>query len=416
MCISLIVTDGDFLTPSFILESVYLVATLVMVVTWDVHYEWVSVGIIAIGLVAFQVVEILFCFDKSSIPRIVENNISSFVVIVIIVIQIITIILYISEIRRIGGKGLYESIKAVRRQNMYATSLEMSKYINVFVSRLMKLNYAAGYVNLYFLVDKIGKKKRDYQSVLLFISVFVYLIQAVLSGGRMQFLRMGLAFIIYILVVYRYQHNNSKSISVAKIVKVAFFLMIVLILFYETRVLVGRTNQVSYSFWEIFSTYFAGGLYLFNEYLKKPIINQGTAVGTLTFKDLFNLLYKYGFREKRIVPQLEFRRIGEIYTNTYTAFRYYYQDYKACGVIVLQMIFSAVYNCIYKSIKQKMCKILIPIYGFMFFGLVMHVVSDQFFSILSFGYIETIMHMLLILFLETKVRVTYKANYLKMCS
>ena len=142
---------------------------------------------------------------------------------------------------------------------------------------------------------------------------------------------------------------------------------------------------------------------MFNTYLEYPIRNSGNLIGSRTFLDFFNQLYKFGFLSQRVVPQLEFRQIGNSLTNTYTAFRYYYQDFGIKGIIIMQIIYSHIFNTIYLQIKRNCVKWIIPIYSFLFFSLVMHVIADQFFSILSIGFIETIVEIFIIYWIESHI-------------
>ncbi|MCM1126510.1 MAG: oligosaccharide repeat unit polymerase [Lachnospiraceae bacterium] len=410
--ISYYISGNDLLSPSVILEVCYLVSVAVMLMSWEVKYNWNTVGIILLGLVSFQFTEALFYMQRSKNrkQKMAVIDVSKAVLFLVIIIQIIVVILYAREIMRIGRAGLLESMKIVRRQNMYSASLETSQYIKFYISRIMKFNYAAAYVNLYiFLNNSMLTGKIRGNEIYLF-SIIIYIMQAFLSGGRQQFLRISLAAIIIVLLNDRRRSDWKSKISIKIMVKLMLFLIIIIIAFYSIRVIIGRTSQVNDTLWDMFSVYFSGGLLGFNTYMENPIRNTGNLIGSQTFKDLFNLLYKFDFFSTRIIPQLEFRKVGNQLTNTYTAFRYYYQDFGIQGIVIMQVIFSFIFNEVYLRIKKHGDSRMIPIYSFLFFALVMHVILDQFFSILSIGFIETIIEIFILYWIESHIAVRIRTR------
>ena len=401
--------DGDYLMPSVVLNTSYILSLLVLLLSpLELSFHWNTVVTILVGLFSFQFAELVLFKRRKGLncSRSYEKKcISYFTIVIVIFIQILTIVFYIQDIKRIGQSGLWESVKNMRRMNMYSASLGSSDYVRFYVSRLMKINFAAGYVNSFLFIRDITCKKRNRFTLFYLISVCFYLIQAILSGGRAQALRLFFAVFITVLLTYRMEYGWRSRLRFSTVIKVMVGIIVAGAAFYGSRVFFGRINQVNLSFASVLTSYYSGGIYLFNEYMQHPIRNTGSMVGAQTFKDFYNLLYKYGLRSYRIIPQLEFRNMGDTVNNTYTAFRYYYQDFGIKGVVVLQAVLSLIYNFIYSRVKHGGKEYAIVVYSFIFYALIMHCISDQFFSILSFGYVETIMWILIIWCFETSIAV-----------
>ena len=58
--ISYQISGQDILSPSIILNFCYLVAAVTMLISWEVSYEWYTVGIILLGLCSFEFMEAFF--------------------------------------------------------------------------------------------------------------------------------------------------------------------------------------------------------------------------------------------------------------------------------------------------------------------------------------------------------------------
>ena len=407
-------SKGDLLMPSVVLNSAYILSLLVLVFSpFDFTLHWNTVGIMLLGLVSFQAVELLF-FSRKELTNIKKTRnecISFFNISFVIVIQIITLFLLIQDIKRIGQSSLWNSVKSMRSLHMYSASLGSSEYVSFYVSRLMKVNFAAGYVNLFFLIRDITCRERNKYTALYFVSVCMYFFQAILSGGRSQALRLFFAAFIDVLITYRMKYGWKTKLRFTTLVKVMIGIFVAGAAFYGSRLFFGRSNQANLSFASIFASYYSGGVFLFDAYMQHPFKNTGSLVGTQTFKDFFNLLYKYGFRQARVIPQLEFRNMGNTINNTYTAFRYYYQDFGIKGVVLLQMLLSFIYNMLYLRIKKHGSECFVVVYSFVFFALVMHCIVDQFFSIISFGYVETIGWIIMLWIFETRVVIHVKSAF-----
>jgi oligosaccharide repeat unit polymerase len=139
--------------------------------------------------------------------------------------------------------------------------------------------------------------------------------------------------------------------------------------------------------------YYLGGVTGLNDYLASPHMLD---MGENTFRTVMVVLNK--FDEHIIAPPLvkEFRSVP-LWTNVYSVFRPYYQDFGWAGVIISQTIFGFVHSLTYYRALQNRA-IWIYCYGLLLYPLVMQFFQDQYFSLLS-TWVKGVVLILIIIFI-----------------
>ena len=406
--ISYIINRGDIMAPSILLCLGYIISVLSAIYNidnWNIKLHLNTYCVIILGILAFAFTEwIVKLADmknknitKLSLTKNKEIQIKTYKIILVIIFDIVILLLYFKEVYRIsllGGNtgGIANMMTAYRNITSYSTTLIEGQGLNGIVSFLTKGVYVSAYVFLFvFINNVIYAKQKISKNIKYLIPIILYIIQTFLSGARIYFMYIATAIIIlsYILNKRRDGWNSNVNFKYIKIGVIG--LLSVLVIFFFSRGLVGRTAKTDIM--EYITNYAGGSIQLFNEYMQNKPIGDGH-FGSETFIGIQKILYKFGVSDYVRIPHLEFRTLGNSSSgNVYTGFRRNYQDFGLGGMIVCQVILSFIFNLFYIKIRNQKKynssqNYYVIVYSIIISAVLFHSIADIFYmEILSMGYL-----------------------------
>lgn len=396
ICISYVFSNKNLMSPSLLLSFGYLVAIIscsMNIEKWNVDIHLNTCMIILLGIFSFFIGEFISVHILNK-KKIEINNInlkcievSNLKIIIMIIINIVIALLLLSEIIRISG-GFSGDFNEM--MNKYKTSISYGdEVIKSYVVQLIKVAKGIGFVFLYIFFNNIFYDKSIKVNIKYLFPVFTYLIITFLKGGRLNMI--GLVVASLFLYYYNWCKSTKwkKSISFKFIKILCITFIIFIIVFYQTKNIVGRMSKKNV--FDYITEYLGGSIQLLDEYLNDNVKLEGKFE---TFPGVIQSINKLGFSNIEVRKSLEFRHIidGAYLGNIYTGLRRYYNDFGYLGVIGLQIGYAILFNNIFIKIKRNNKITYANIYRTIFysynlFAILTQAMEDHFFIDLSAGYL-----------------------------
>lgn len=378
---------------------------------WGINLSESTVFLIISGIISFILPSIFTKKPKKCEKKPIENSeiyVSKNILKFFLFIQFIFLILFIIWMKNYFGSlsNIFNSnlMTEFRFEKSFNQAIEFPWYINQGIKFSKAFVYVITFIYINNSVVNRLKKQKNKHKILLNLSIIMYALQTILTGGRSELI----LYIIFVssLYFFIYNHYNKKSGTKigANSLKILFIIALVLYAFSASRTLVGRTSEddpVSY-----ISKYFGGSIQLFDDYIKNPA-PKSQIFGKETFYSVNKFLGQLKIINADYTIHLEFRNPNGVgLGNVYTAFRRMYQDFGLFGIITLNLIHGTIMALWYKKIYSSP-KITFSLQLILYFILLHTVVlmpfSDFFFSTaLSINYVNTIIYMLIIIFILKK--------------
>lgn len=427
--------EQDIFSPSVIICSTILLCilcALLNVKSWDINYHFNTYVVMITGIVSFILPSIcVFLFYKRKISYAKniykENNytnnlieIQNWKTFIIILFNIIVFAWYFKEIYRISllagnTEGIAGMMSAFRMGNSYGT-VSSEQTIPTILNQCIKFNRIFAYIYLYAYINNIIIHKNYKKNIMYIFPIIGFAAQTILGSDRIYLILLVCAgLVMAYLLLYKYNKFN-KNIS-NKFIKICIkSLLIVFVIFFSLRNIIGHQSTESDSAINYITKYVGGSVQLFDLYMQNPI-EKSQLWGKETFSSVYLLISKFDIVEpyKR---HLEFRESnGIIIGNVYGAFRKYYQDFGILGVIILQIISAYFFNTFYYYIKyntKKNSGFKLLLYAFIVHGLFYIPIDDLIFSgLISMNYLTLIIYLRIWYWILIEKKVIFKNSYQK---
>lgn len=409
LCLNIVVFSNDLLSPSVVVCGVFLLSSLCSwynVQYWKFNLQKETYTTIICGLTLFSIISLitsLICnkfMKKDSVLDCYKLNkivISNFKLYILIIAVFFLSLWYAVEIFRIAIRyGYVSSISDMtsiyRRVSSYGV-LSVEDSINFICKQLYKFVPAIAHIFVYIFINNTivsGKIKGQLRYLL---PCILYILFSLLSGGRMQVLRLFSAalFMYYIL----YMKNNGNHLGkIRTSIKFLFIALIGLIVFciffFLVKELVGRKSDKDLLY---YITFYAGGsIPLLDSFLKDPP-PPSNIWGKETFFAINSFIGRYfNIKELQYIVHHEFRSAptGVNMGNVYTVFRRLIYDFGYGGMMFGYSLCSIIYTVAYKKIKHRHIKSKIDLgilyYCYISFGLTMQFYEESFYvNVISVG-------------------------------
>ena len=368
---------------------------------WGVDFKAITGLYIILAVLVFAIGEelvrhirlrgIFEIVDHSDPQWINTMNVAFFL---LLLIQLIGLVLLFREVISISG-GITSSFAKMMfsfKNNQLTTNEDFSGIVNITT----KVTSGISFVYLYIFLNNWYCKKRGIVDKRLgnwfnIIPASFGLVQSVLKGNRLLIL----SFPVFILVAYylisnRYNYKETK-IRIKTIIRVIIVFILVMVVFYNIRELVGR--QSDSDFMTYISAYTGSSIVNFNNYLQDEPVSHWTKFYEFV-PGLINSLYKIGLSPNTASKVLEFRTftISGNVSNVYSGLRRMYSVWGGFGIIIFQLIYSLLFSGLYKDLKfnqntNSLFGLKLIIYCKMVYCLALQSIEDQFFiTDISIGY------------------------------
>ena len=416
------IKEKDILCPDSIICLSYIVATLSAVYNysvWEYDIHSKTVMIISTGILAFIVTS---CFislfkrkkSKIEIPELNEIIVNKNIMFLLNLASIVIFLLYgYFFIKGIGGFSGLANIEIAMRKYRYQLLHTDVDYIPTIINLLSKYCRALAFVSGYILINNAiyyKKNKIRIRSVLQFLlPILIFIPFPLMTGSRFDLI----SYLIFMVMVWYIitKKNNMLRINIMNFIKFFLILVLILLVFSETRTIIGRDNNsdtISYA-----TSYFGGSIIDFDMYLQDDKSND-EYIGQELFSSLRKFLVQIHLIDEvsknESLGMFRYSPNGTIIGNVYTAFRKMYNDFGIFGVIFFQIIMSCVFNyyyyyCLIKR-NNKYIDTSIIIYSCLYFCLAFHSYSEFFYStVISFNYVALFLFIILIVKFMSKVKI-----------
>ncbi|UYT84618.1 O-antigen polymerase [Priestia megaterium] len=389
---------------------------------WDINLHALTILVILLGLFAFGVGEIttrrMFGKYNKNKSASAKTKISllqpsmpiefkkSFLVFLNIFMLFITY-MYYRQVLKIAQSVGYTAgsdipmLKFFRAATLSQNNMDFQG--SFIVTQGVILSYGFTYIILYVLIFNIlffGFKK---SYVYYFTPIILFLVQAVLTGGRTQFLYLIAASFIISSILFNIKHGWNKRKNAVLIKKFLIIASLVLIAFYCLGTLTGKTE--TFSFYDTISIYVGSSIVAFDIFLNKGIASgTGLLFGQNTLFGIYDILERFGLGNYHMIKEAAFVNIGPYETNIYTSYMRYILDFSIFGLLMMQFFIGSLFSFIYMVIKTKnKMGFLVIMYAIIFQVIIESPIEERLFmNIFSIGYIIRLTLIYLIFFIMVK--------------
>lgn len=388
--ISYMIFEGDMLAPAFIVCAMYTFSVgcaLINKTAWKLDdFSMMTFGVLVSGALVFIAINI-FCrmifapkaLNRQSIERIdIRKGVTDFIIIfdaIFLVAWVYNVYLISSHYGATGTLGVMMSV--YRAQTSYSSEASMPGVL----SQLLKIVTACAYIYLFaFINNAIIDSWKKYKEYL--VPIILYLIVSLFSSNRLNMLYVVAAAVTYYFLLKKYQLGKPKR-SLKLICRIIGAFLLILLVFYGVRLLVGRLTSEDAGLIEYITKYAGGSIKLLDLYFNNPV--KSKIWGKETFPSLIGNLKGFGLMDfDDYIVHKEFRRVnGMNIGNIYTAYRSWYADFGMTGIITLNIGFASFYNIYYYVLMRKnniAHRQLIIMYGYLVPALFLHSIDDYFYK------------------------------------
>lgn len=405
--------NKDILSPSVVYTFSMigcLLCAIIGLLNWNnvSSLKLTTILIITLSVVFFSIGEFivrkLFKIDDTKFKSKKISQIDWWKIIFQIVFIVITIILMYFEVKRIAkiagytDGGIFTMINYFRNLSILYTTelLDKGQGINLIVSQMRKICEVMCYVNIYFLMNNIFfqniKNKKNLGYLLI---VFLNILLALLTGGRMQIVIYIIAAVFILLVLLQSKYNYVEIIKKHS-KKIAFLVVFIIIGFYVMLPLTGRKNNVDIV--SYMSFYLGASIPSLDIYLDNP--TEPETFGEETLRGFQMVLYKIGIN-KKISPistqwiNFNVDDTNIMSSNIFTSGKRYYHDFGFIGIIICQFIFGFSMSLIYYMMKRKSSVILLIFLSMFFYMIIDQIRDDLFYS--NFVHINSVFYFIVLI-------------------
>jgi oligosaccharide repeat unit polymerase len=265
---------------------------------------------------------------------------------------------------------------------MLRAAMNSGSSVSSLLARMTEISFVLVIYCLYLLITNLFSKRIKLIDLLPTICVCLFVFIGFLTSGRTYLERTVIAILVIALYILFSKYAFWEAVK--RSFFMAFICLIVFGLGFSVAGLMrssgGSTmGKQLYSF----GFYVASSIPAFDLYLLNPVYNQTQFWGAHVFYGFYSFLSNFttAFDEIMYMP-LEMVNIGQgMATNIYTAFRRYYQDFGAFGVIFFPTLMGSFYGVFLEQWKRSKHQLLyLTIFSFEAFPLFEYGVEERFFT------------------------------------
>ncbi len=358
------VRNRDILSPSLwacIMFALSIFVNILNADRWGSAYSLKAYGLIMLGLFMLFVGESFaktFRIRKKR-PRYAVSalsrqaayspiRINAITCAIIIIISLACLVIDVMLMNRISRSGnIFSELTSAR--SILASGEGSKGFLGrVVLATNRGISYYMIYVILYNMVLCRHKNRIVY-----YIPIVLFLLQAILTTGRTVFIRI-IVYTFFIFVIFYISKYGTKG---NKINKIVFIGIGALVVFFVLFTLIGKLlgKGIYNSALDVIYYYSGSSIYLFNQYIASGAQPESAFFGEHTLYGIYNVLhYIFPSIEHVKNPALDFMYIPHWYSNIYTAFRRYYQDFGLAGVIYMPLFLGMFYGYLEKKAKSDL--------------------------------------------------------------
>lgn len=217
-----------------------------------------------------------------------------------------------------GGGNFSQMMEAYRLKTQY--SLDTDVRMPGYLTQASKVVIASGYIYTFAIIENMLNKtlnKKD--TILVILIVGTYIVMSLFDSNRLNLLQLLGAAVIYYLVLDN-KINYKKVGSIA--LRLVLLFAILLFIFYEIRLLIGRSNTGNDTLVEYITKYAGGSIKLFDLFVTDSVKHISPVWGFQTFSSLIKTFRGFIPSIPDAISNQEFRIFNGISLgNVYSAYR-----------------------------------------------------------------------------------------------
>lgn len=383
--------DKDIIAPPFVMATMFFISAFCALLNagaWKIEYSFLAYFYLVSGILVFAAPSLYYQKQPVLNSYVTPDrylNISKWKMILTIVLNALILIIFWLKIREVvieAGYGSMNMQAAYRELVSYRDRVSVGGVVKVLVRIIDVSAYIFGYTFLHNYVVYRYVQKKDW---LLLVAPVQFVLKTLLSGGRLDLLKIAAAYILMVYVLQKRKVGWHQNIS-KRYIKVGFIGVLVgLPLFYYTLFLTGRST--TRSLWQSISTYLGGSIQHFNQYVQKPAPHHGI-LGEESFVAILNILGKLKLIPYHSTVHLEYRKLGITVGNVYTFFRRPLHDFGPIGmyifVILVGLLFAFYYYCLIRHKKPGfLLDVSTVVYAYFFYWVFLSSIEQYSFSAMS---------------------------------
>lgn len=407
--------NRDVLSPSFwtcIMFAISIFVNILNADRWGTSYSMKAYFIIVLGLFSIALGEITADLvhhstthsdngftRESSIAS--SYDISGVTILIFTFISLICLWVDIRIMKHIAGTSnitdIVMSLKAVRGS---LSSGEASKGVAGRIA--FAVNKGISYTFIIIIMhNKILCRTKAHISMV--IPIIAFCIELLLSTGRVGFIRI-ITYTFFLFILFYIRVNGTRLKQLLRIFGIG---LLALVLFYSIFTIVGRTmgKGIYNTATDVIQYYTGSSIYLFNQYIEAGAQPTSKFLGEHTLYGIYNMLcYIIPSIQHVSDPSLEMSYIPNWYSNLYTAFRRYYQDFGYTGMFFVPYIIGIVYGWLKnKAELSQYSEWKCVLYAYAIYPIIEIAIEERFLcNILSFSTFFELVVIYIVFFIATR--------------
>lgn len=403
--INLIVNKFDYVSPNSIVQIMALFMLLVLTLnytSYDLSLSLTSGALFILSIVGFCLWGMIEPCSVSGIKRIETFKLyDKKVVWFSFFFILISTVLYFIEVKGIaeaigyGSASPFGILFYYRNATLYYPEV-MSQQSKI-VGQLTIASFAIAYLLLIDIVKRIVYKQIKPHRLLFFVellTVALFTIQCILSGGRTQFLYYVESLLF--LLIFIYQKKRGRHINKRFLNKIVQLLIIAFASFYLLGSFTEKTSI--FDFKTTLFVYVGAPLPAFDKLIQGIVQFPKTYFGSNVFLGIFDIVHRLGFNITVNEMTAPFVNIGGVDSNIYGAFGRYYADFGLIGVLIIPFVLGVLYQKLYRRLQKvnKNLELKLAIYLIMMQYVFDFCIEERFFlSVVSLGTILRVAYMVI---------------------
>lgn len=413
--INMKLTNNDLISPNTIIYIMMLFSIIIAA------FFYKKVGFIlspeATLILIFSV--LIFSIPCFMIPHQVRNSIvlkkteisfygSKIIIFSLFFVLLTTILLYreVTKVSELIGYGRDSELPMLYyyRNATLNGSEAISSRSNI-VGQMTIVSFAISYLIIVDFSKKLVFGIKYFSKKIVFlelITIFAYLFQCILSGGRTQFLYYIEALIFSTL--FYLQKVRGRSIETKYLKKIMLSIILVFISFYFLGGLTGKTARLDFG--STLFVYLGSPIPAFSQLVQNNISFVNEYWGSNVFIGIFELLGKFGYKinvGQEVAPNVN---VGNLVTNIYGSFGRIYASFGLIGLFFYNLFLGMFYQMIYVNLQRRKVKLelYLVIYLIILKFLFDYCIEERFFlSVISLGTVLRIFYAVLFYYLFNKL-------------
>ena len=296
-----VVIDKDLFSPAAMICESFILAVFcasLNIRQWNIHLSSTTFFIILIGVLSFVLPSLIIGHistkkpEKNNTKEDIDFRFNKQIYILLVLLQVATIFLYFYFVyKTVGNIGsLFNIMKTYREGVAYG---DLESQVPTIVNQLFKVSQIVGFMSFYYIIyNKFIMKRKNKLLPFNILSVLLFIIVSLLSGGRYRMV----AFILGCIVLWYLLMNSKKAIkpNIRLIIRLSIIILAIMLVFSTTRRIVGRDNSSNFVYYV--SSYFGGSIESLDLYIENPS-PKSSIIGKETFYGINRTLSKFGIVE-----------------------------------------------------------------------------------------------------------------------